>query len=285
MIRQRAVEVISALTALGAVVVAGLTLIATQDQVTAAQEQSKAALRQNEVAEQGQFTDRYTKAVEQLDRTGADHLQSRLGAVYALERLARDSPRDQPSVIEVLSAFVRTTSPRLAPAECPDLPPAADIQAALTVLGRRDTKFDQTTRIDLNSTCLRNIKLNNANLEYSDLRGADLYDAQLNDATLRHATLVGAALVGVDLRNSDLGSADLSQANLGNADFSYADLSNVGFRKANLSHATLENAELGLANFTNADLRGANLTAAVHDEMTQTGGALVDGATKGEWWR
>ena len=50
-----------------------------------------ASRRQNTVAEQGQATDRlaqaserYTRAVDQLDRVGADHLQARLGAIYAL---------------------------------------------------------------------------------------------------------------------------------------------------------------------------------------------------------
>ena len=42
---------------------------------------------------QGQLTDRYTKAVEQL---GDDKLDIRLGGIYALERLAVDSQRDTP---------------------------------------------------------------------------------------------------------------------------------------------------------------------------------------------
>ena len=52
----------------------------------------------------GQVTDRYTKAVEQL---GSDKLAVRIGGIYALERVARDSERDYPTVIEVLTAFVR----------------------------------------------------------------------------------------------------------------------------------------------------------------------------------
>jgi hypothetical protein len=41
-----------------------------------------------EVTEQGQITERYSKAIEQL---GADKLDVRLGAIYALERIATDS--------------------------------------------------------------------------------------------------------------------------------------------------------------------------------------------------
>ena len=49
--------------------------------------------RTNEIAEQGQVTDRYTKAIEQL---GSDKLDVRIGGIYALERIARDSARDHP---------------------------------------------------------------------------------------------------------------------------------------------------------------------------------------------
>ena len=52
-----------------------------------------------ELTEQGQVTDRYTKAIEQL---GSDKLDVRIGGIYALERVARDSARDHPTVMEVL---------------------------------------------------------------------------------------------------------------------------------------------------------------------------------------
>lgn len=132
---------------------------------------------QNTVAEQGQLTDRFTKAVDQLDRIGPEHLQARLGAIYALERLARDSTRDHPTVIEVLSAFIRTTDGHIVPQSgdvdvrrrCPQRPIAADIQAALTVLGRRDTTRDQNTQLNLHNTCLTGADLRDANLTGANL--------------------------------------------------------------------------------------------------------------------
>ena len=50
------------------------------------------------------MTDRYTKAIEQL---GSDKLDVRIGGIYALERIARDSARDHPAVMEVLTTFIR----------------------------------------------------------------------------------------------------------------------------------------------------------------------------------
>src|ERR1700733_5297753 len=59
------------------------------------------------LTEQGQVTDRYIKAIEQL---GSDKLDVRVGAIYALERIARDSAADHPTVIEVLAMFIREHS-------------------------------------------------------------------------------------------------------------------------------------------------------------------------------
>ena len=60
-----------------------------------------------ELTEQGQVTERYTKAVEQL---GSDKLDVRIGGIYALERIARDSARDHPTVMQVLTAFIRVVT-------------------------------------------------------------------------------------------------------------------------------------------------------------------------------
>ena len=53
------------------------------------------------------MTDRYTRAIKQL---GSDKLDVRIGGIYALERIARDSARDHTTVMEVLAAFIREHS-------------------------------------------------------------------------------------------------------------------------------------------------------------------------------
>ncbi|SNC74266.1 hypothetical protein SAMN06272741_7155 [Streptomyces sp. 2114.4] len=93
--------------------------------------------------EQGQFTDRYTKAMDQIGTLGEEHLQTRLGAVYALERLARDSPPDQPTIVQVLSAFVRANLPQATPqaillpsGALPPPPPHVRARARAVPVGR-----------------------------------------------------------------------------------------------------------------------------------------------------
>src|SRR5579859_3625952 len=141
------------------------------------------------LSREGQVTERYTKAIEQL---GSEKLDVRIGGIYALERVASDSARDHPTVMEVLSAFVREHSHERWPPPEPDIAEPKrstrpDVQAALTVVGRRDTKRD-TKRdgrpIDLGGAILPGANLGGASLPDANLAGADLTGAQLGSTDL-----------------------------------------------------------------------------------------------------
>lgn len=224
--------------------------------------------RTHELTEQGQVTDRYTKAVEQL---GSETLDVRIGGIYALERVARDSPRDHPAVMDVLTAFIREHSweqwpvPRIAEEEDEDLVEFTrpDIQAAFTVVGRRDSEHD-----------IRSIDLTRADLTRADLTYADLTDAYLTGAYLAGADFLGTYLTGADLTGANLAgahldgayftAADLTSANLavarGEAYLDWADLSNADLTGASLAFADLSNADLTGATLTDTDLSRADLT-------------------------
>jgi Pentapeptide repeats (8 copies) len=151
--------------------------------------------RTYELTEQGQVTDRYSKAIEQL---GSSTIDVTIGGIYALERIARESPRDHPTVMEVLAACIREHSrerwPKPEPdGEIPERSTRPDIQAALTVIGRRDTKQD-----------VRPI----------DLSGADLTRAKLSGAVLSGAFLIHANLVAADFTGANLRAADFTRANV-----------------------------------------------------------------------
>jgi hypothetical protein len=206
-----------------------------------------------EVTEQGHITERYTKAIEQL---GSDKLDVRLGGIYALERIAVDSERDQPAVVEVLSAFVREHS------DPEGKRPPTDVHAALTVLGRLP-ELTGVSRGDLTGAHLPEVNLYHANLQNASLRGATLYGADLRGANLRNGSLREA-----ELRGAKLFGANLSKAHLFRSGLREADLQN-----ANLRGATLYGADLRGANLYGADLRGADLLEA------NLQGAWVDGGT------
>jgi hypothetical protein len=196
------------------------------------------------LTEQGQVTDRYTKAIEQL---GSEKLDIRIGGIYALERVARDSARDHPVVMEVLATFIREHSrAREIPAgdEATSVQHIqADIQAALTVIGRREPQ--DTGRI---------------NLARSNLAGANLTRARLPDADLHGANLTGAYLGGANLSGADLHDVYLRGANLTDSNLGGAQMDGADLNEANLNEADLRLADLHVADLSDANLRGANLT-------------------------
>ena len=97
-------SVVSLATLLAGVI--GIPLLAIR--TVAVNKSAKASDAQARTAEQGHITDRFTAAVEQL---GSDKMAVRLGAIYALERISKDSPRDYWTIMETLTAFVRERAP------------------------------------------------------------------------------------------------------------------------------------------------------------------------------
>jgi hypothetical protein len=208
--------------------------------------------RQIELARQGQLTDRYTAAVAQL---GSDSIDVRLGGIYSLERLMTDSPADQPTIVEVLAAFIRdnagkraTTIP--APTATPDLGALAarrpaDILAALTVLGRRDRHHDAARQtVDLSFTDLAGLILTEAKLSGVNFTGARLQGTYLSGADLTGAAFQGADLAGAHLGYANLTCAVLIGANLTRADLSDANLTGAGLEGAKLTGANLADARI-----------------------------------------
>ncbi len=214
------------------------------------------------VSQQGQITDRFTKAMEQLgavDSQGKPRFEVRLGGIYSLEAIARESKDLHWPIMEVLCSYVRGNAPAQPPANAAsagqkkksgsegttsqqEVHPRADIQAVLTVLGRRDASQENENQLlDLSGTNLagadlRKAHLTRADFTEADLRGADLREADLREADLREADLREADLREADLRGAflyvgDLREADLSVANLGGADLSGADLSGADFHR------------------------------------------------------
>jgi hypothetical protein len=64
---------------------------------------------QTDADRQRRITESFSKAVEQL---GSDKLEVRLGGIYSLERISKESPDDYWTVMENLTGFVRECSRR-----------------------------------------------------------------------------------------------------------------------------------------------------------------------------
>jgi uncharacterized protein YjbI with pentapeptide repeats len=260
---------------------------------------------------EGQITDRYTKAVDQLGsmESGKPNLTVRLGGIYALERISRDSPKDRATIMEVLSAYVRQNAP--APKQASNAeevflsgaalheylsklkPPQEDIQAILTVIGRREaTTGFPIEAVDLHSTSLQRADLEGAHLEGAGLIGAHLEEAflvgaRLGGAHFDGARLEGAQLEGAYLEDAHLEGAGLEGAALYGAHLEGARLEDAHLDEAHLGGADLDGTDLFEANLSGADLRGAigltqdQLNSAYGDDKT----LLPHGLERPNSWR
>lgn len=250
----------------------------------------KDAEKKLEVAQEGQITERFTRAVDQL---GNEKLEIRLGGIYALERISNESEKDYWPIMEILTAYIRKNSnaENVATKKVIHLDMdiqanesiksevievrkiSLDIQAILTVLGKRQhsVNYGDSNHLNLRATCLQGADLVKAHLEGADLimahfEGADLNDAHLEGAYLNEACLRGAMNLhkahfeGAILMNVNLAGAHLS--NLENAIFIKANLKGASLFMAHLERAILTEANLEGAHLYEAHLEGANLDKA-----------------------
>ncbi|MFZ5932318.1 MAG: pentapeptide repeat-containing protein, partial [Pseudomonadota bacterium] len=239
-------------------------------------------MQMTQTAIDGQVTERFTKAVEQL---GHAQRAVRLGAIYALERIAKDSPRDRDTIVETLAAYIRELAPwppldeKGKPLDDAALEaekartrmrPPIDIAAALTIIcrllptsdpmrGITDLRHTDLRGLDAPGINLSRIRLDQANLSEANLTRANLRGANLVRANLIKANLSGAVLSGAFLNEADLSGAELTGANLDGAYLLLANLSGATLFDATLSGAYLSGATLSEADLNKTDMSGANL--------------------------
>lgn len=273
----------------------GIGLYYTWRRVTIAEKELK-------VSQEGQITERFTRAVDQLgavDHFGNPALEIRLGGIYALERISTESKKDYWPIMEILTAYVRKNSSieivrtqkvnnlvmdiqanESTKSEASEVRRVSlDIHAILTVIKRRKNYFNsgESNILNLRDTYLEEVDLEWAHLEGADISGTNLRQAILDGAHLEGANLAwvnlewaflkGAHLEGADIKESHLEWAFLIGAHFEEVDLEWAHLERAyirgaHFEGANLGKAHLEGADLEGAHLDGADLEGAHLEGA-----------------------
>ncbi len=227
---------------------------------------------------QRRLAENFLKAVEQL---GSESLHVRLGGIYALEYIARQSREHYWAVFEMLTAFVRTRASWQKPVSCehpnaPDAPGkshkmAQDILAILTVIGRRtssDRSFEKQHKLslDLSSCDLRGADFHRFQLENVDFSGGNLEGSTFEHASLEFSRFMGGRLAGVDFGDARLTAASFAGACLRDAYFNGASLQFAVLVGANLEEACFYRADLSHALFSEGVLvRGADFREATVD--------------------
>lgn len=295
-------------------------IVVSHWQARAAQTQAAAAGRQADVAREEHYTSLFTAAVQQLgalrevqeggsSRT-EPNTEARLGAIYALERIAQDSERDHWPIMETLCAYVRSNAgPPVSiseevrahlngskrnyamrgAAEAAARPPA-DVQAALTVIGRRSKKRcdyerqlresagdTSAYRLDLTRSNLAGVVLNGnfdhaqfdrSSLTFSRIRGVSLVStsffaahgegARVHRADLTEAQLMNSHWEGAYFEEATADKADAYGVNLEGATFKSSTLTAVELGAGELLGATFNRTDLTRASMVGADLAGAH---------------------------
>ncbi|HIK03118.1 MAG TPA: pentapeptide repeat-containing protein [Trichormus sp. M33_DOE_039] len=253
---------------------------AIQKSAIAAEKNLEISVQNAKISQDRLISERLMSAIAQL---GHETITTRTSTIYVLERLAQDFPQEHWTIMEILTAFVRENAD-LQEEENKDEDSATylskyknnehsttiefpkirrDIQAALTVIGRRNSQQDDSTKkLDLRSTNLRRADLLGTDLQRVDLRGADLRGADLRSCNLSGANLENVKLAGCVLYEANLLRVNLQGANLQRANLNRADLYGANLREANLMGASLRAANLQDANLYKANLQQATLKSA-----------------------
>ncbi|WP_289032290.1 pentapeptide repeat-containing protein [uncultured Roseibium sp.] len=188
------------------------------------------------------------------------NIEVRVGAIYALERIAQDSLRDHIQIMEILTAYIRENAPvkNLAPSQEPFFraQPRTDVQAALDVIGRRSAEhihLEQAKKFRLD---LRKVDLSGANFERGNFEGALLVGSRLEASRFRQANLSGARLQRCLLNFADFYGTNLCGAILDHCTINSLDAWNGSFTSA--------------ANTQGMSVAGADITAVSHLSLKET---------------
>lgn len=249
------------------------------------------AAEQVSIARESHYTSLFTKAIEQLGATKEvkrkresaeesialtePNLEVRLGAIYALERIASDSRRDHWPIIETLCAYVRENSPAGPEYESiekrTNLAPLSqvrvDIQAALTVIGRRPPERIEFEREQAQA----------AGREHDGFR-LDFRGTNLQRVDLSYGSFGRALFDGSDLRGAKIWATDLNQSSfvftkfadvpinfsfLSHCSFSHAHLQNVIISRSCISASKFEMTQLSSCQFVSSDVQRSSFVRAL----------------------
>jgi len=247
------------------------------------------------------------------------NLEVRIGAIYALERIARDSLRDHIQIMEILCAYIRENAPASEALELQeptewlegetqngdglssflqknwlmpyhtalaDIRPRADVQTALTVIGRRSRPQKETEWGDWRpfedkvpdwpewnaneDGTAGNAYAAGVEAHKSAVRtwGAlkPIYQLDLRATNLRGADMSGTAQTAdfslARFTAADLQGANFIAARVQQADFSLVKAQTARFFMAEIQESLFLNAQIRGADFMNAKAQGAHFSHA-----------------------
>ncbi|MGH0004249.1 pentapeptide repeat-containing protein [Pseudovibrio ascidiaceicola] len=192
--------------------------------------------------------------------SSAPNLEVRIGAIYALERIAQDSLRDHLQIMEILCAYVRENAPAvgLDPTEPPlkKIGPRTDIQVAVNVLGRRSRE-----QLHAEEKSKFRLDLRSADLSGVDFRNLNFRAARFHNCRLEAALFGGCQLTGTQFYGALLNFAEFSRAELRGTRFDFAVMNRPKIEVGVVHGAFSRGETLGLGNIYGVSLVGTDISA------------------------
>jgi hypothetical protein len=198
--------------------------------------------------------EQYQKAIEHLKD---DKIEARIGGIYSLEKIMNENEYYHWKIVEILSTFIRNKRskkkyekiiPDSENLDDPDIecnivchyeiPVEMDIQTALTVLGKRNMKFEESDENDD-----KHIDLSYTNLYHADFVGLHF-----------EKTIFAESI----LTSRKYYNTYFNKANFYLADFKNSVLKYSHFEESNLNQTNLENTDSFMNYYNKAELTEAN---------------------------
>jgi len=220
--------------------------------------------RTTRATEEGLITDRINAAVASLgsDKTiktedgeiTVPNIAVRVGAILAMERMAKQNDGVHCHIIEILCTYVRQETRGLTSyAKQFRDKPREDIQTTINVIGRRTEEqiaIEPLDLLDLSHSFLnhtnftkgcfsrvdfRNASLSHAKVEDANFSNADFYGAEMRMINFRNTNFDGANLIGADLKKTKFSSSPPIRVPF----FSLSDFQGTAFKRIDLSHSNI----------------------------------------------
>lgn len=273
--------------------------------------QARASLAQVSIARESHYTTLFTKAVEQLGATRdvkrraiddgdnpptlydytetEPNLEVRLGAIYALERIAKDSERDRAPILEVFCSYVRNPQNCGNAVELKDIPddqikfrewknqlhpPRIDIKACIRILSG---ELAANQNGDLSRSNLQNHIFIDGALAGTNFDGSNLGASSFNNFNVDNSRFNRAIIVAVTFQNCLIRNADLDEARFSHVRFEACHLTSSQAHRTQFStsivqssdwqNASFESSRFSSVIFVNSNLPGASFRDGVLDSV------------------
>ncbi|ACK66835.1 pentapeptide repeat protein [Rippkaea orientalis PCC 8801] len=203
-----------------------------------ANKNAEAANRNAKLAEDRLVTERFSKAVEQL---GSDKIQTRLGAIYSLEQIAKDSDIYHSIVIGVLTSFLRINS-----------------HTQLTILEIYTTlKVIQRQTLEKKSS---DYNLDFCNAAFSNI---DFFEIKFNAANFDRVTFYRCNFKGLYFDKASFYKANFTECffegcNFNSSNFEKADFYGCNLKKSNFDGSNFEGVVFDRVDFEKSKFDGSN---------------------------